>query len=284
MGLNFVFGRAFHLILMHLFCYIQCFEVSFQKICFFFSQKLFFQNFDWSNLFFDQLKSCFKIYVSLCLVRLIEPVFRSIENRISAVSKTSFSKVFQLFFSLRLGKVALHIFCRFLPKFLQGFPPSRPVRPLYPSFWFYFHVFVHIFMHLKGIFGPLYFWDFWWFKACFLKLIIGFWWEIFCISSCIISFNMFMHHIVLLVLYFFWLTCSLPLVLFLLFFPFFVLLFLILAPCLGRLELIGFPLSLLCLLLGFSCLGMSVRVKPMRNLIVNVRFGLSVLWFLMRSI
>ena len=44
---------------------------------------------------------------------------------------------------------------------------------------------------------------------------------IFCISSCIISFNMFTHHIVLLVLYFFWLTCSLPLVLFLLFFPFF---------------------------------------------------------------
>ena len=35
------------------------------------------------------------------------------------------------------------------------------------------------------------------------------------------SFNLFMHHIVLLVLYFFWLTCSLPLVLFLLFFPFF---------------------------------------------------------------
>ena len=44
---------------------------------------------------------------------------------------------------------------------------------------------------------------------------------IFCISSCIITFNLFMHHIVLLVLYFFWLTCSLPLVLFLLFFPFF---------------------------------------------------------------
>ena len=35
------------------------------------------------------------------------------------------------------------------------------------------------------------------------------------------SFNMFMHHIVLLVLYFFWLSCSLPLVLFLLFFLFF---------------------------------------------------------------
>ena len=44
---------------------------------------------------------------------------------------------------------------------------------------------------------------------------------IFCISSCIITFNLFMHHIVLLVLYIFLLTCSLPLVLFLLFFPFF---------------------------------------------------------------
>ena len=101
---------------------------------------------------------------------------------------------------------------------------------------------------------------------------------IFYISSCIVSFNMFMHHIVLLVL-FFWLTCSLPLVCFCCFSHFFVLLFLILAPCLGRLELIGFPLPLLCLLLGFSCLGMSVRVRPMRNLIVYVRFGLSVLWF-----
>ena len=37
------------------------------------------------------------------------------------------------------------------------------------------------------------------------------------------------------------------------FFFFFVLLFLILAPCLGKLKLIGFPLPLLCLFLGFSC-------------------------------
>ena len=121
-----------------------------------------FQNFDWSNLFVDQSKFCLKIYVSLCLVRLIEPDFRSVKNRISSffknssltVSKTFFSKVFQLFFSLRLGKAALQIFCRFPPKFLQGFPPSKPVRPLYPSFWFYFYGFMHIFMHLKGIFGP----------------------------------------------------------------------------------------------------------------------------------
>ena len=107
-----------------------------------------------------------------------------------------------------------------------------------------------------------------------------------CISSCIISFNMFMHHIVLLVLFFFLANLqSAPGFVFCCFsLFFFVLLFLILAPRLGRLELIGFPLPLLCLLLGFSCLGMSVRVRPMRNLIVNVRFGLSVLWFSMRSI
>ena len=44
------FGRAFHLILMHLFCYIQCFEVRFQKFRFFSLKSCFFQNFDWSNL------------------------------------------------------------------------------------------------------------------------------------------------------------------------------------------------------------------------------------------
>ena len=83
------FRRAFHLILMHFFIsYIQCFEISFQKISFFFSKKQFFQNFDWSNLIFDQSKSCFKNSVSLCLVRLIKPVFRSIEHRVSGFLKT----------------------------------------------------------------------------------------------------------------------------------------------------------------------------------------------------
>ena len=40
---------------------------------------MFFQNFDWSNLTFDQSKSYLKNSVSLYLVRLIEPVFRSIK-------------------------------------------------------------------------------------------------------------------------------------------------------------------------------------------------------------
>ena len=67
-------------------------------------KNCFFQNFDWSNLIFDQSKSCFKNYVSLYLVRLIVPVFRSIEHRISGFLKTilwlfqtSFSKSFSTF-------------------------------------------------------------------------------------------------------------------------------------------------------------------------------------------
>ena len=54
---------------------------SFFKNQFIFSKILFFQNFDWSNLFFDQLKVHLKFYVSLCLFQSIKTDFRSIENR-----------------------------------------------------------------------------------------------------------------------------------------------------------------------------------------------------------
>ena len=68
--------------------YILCFEVRFKKSSYF-SKKLFFQNFNWSNLIFDQSKSCLKNSVSLCLVRLIEPVFWSIEHHVSSFFKNS---------------------------------------------------------------------------------------------------------------------------------------------------------------------------------------------------
>ena len=94
------FGRSFHLILMHFsFLYSMRWE-SFQKSGYF-SKKLFFQNFNWSNLIFDQSKSCLKNSVSLCLVRLIEPVFRSVEHRVSSFLKTVFwliQTLFQNFF------------------------------------------------------------------------------------------------------------------------------------------------------------------------------------------
>ena len=44
----------------------------FSKTRLFFSKILFFQNFNWSNLFFDQSKLHLKFYVSVCLFRLIE--------------------------------------------------------------------------------------------------------------------------------------------------------------------------------------------------------------------
>ena len=110
--------------------YIQCFEVSFQKSSYF-SKKLFFQNFEWSNLIFDQSKSCLKNSMSLCLVRLIEPVFRSIEHRISVFLKqffdcfkSSFSKSFSTFLLSPTWQGSTTIFFSFSSSILQGFPPS----------------------------------------------------------------------------------------------------------------------------------------------------------------
>ena len=106
---------------------------------------------------------------------------------------------------------------------------------------------------------------------------------IHCLSTCIMSFNLFMHHIVS-ILYFF--CANLQSTLGFVFVSFFcyVLFVLILAQCLGKLELIGFPLPLLCLPLGFNCLGTNILVRLLRNWTVSVRYGLSVLWFLMRLI
>ena len=176
------FGRAFHLILMHFYILYSMLWDKLSKIRFFFSKKLFFQNFDWSNLIFDQSKSCLKNSVSLCPVWLIELVFRSIEHRDSSfLKKTMFwliQTLFQNFFnfslSLRLGKAPLKNFCHFSLKFLQGFSLTRPVRPLYPSYCFYFHDFMHNLIHFKGIFETFQIWDFCWINPLFLKLIIGF--------------------------------------------------------------------------------------------------------------
>ena len=152
------FGRAFHLILMHLYILYSMLWGKFSKNQVFSLKSYFFQNFNWSNLIFDQSKSYLKNLVSLCLVWLIEPVFRSIKHRVSGFFKNSsltdsntFSKsFFKIFFLSPTWQGCTKIFCCFLPQFLQGFSPSRPVRPFYPSFCSYFHVF----MHLNGIFGP----------------------------------------------------------------------------------------------------------------------------------
>ena len=127
------FGRAFHLMLMHFFFFYSILWGKISKNHVFLSKKCFFQNFDWSNLIFDQSKSCFKNSVSLYLVRLIELVFRSIEHRISGfflktvlwLFQTSFSKSFSTFsLSLLLGKAALKFFVVFFLNFCKVFLPQ----------------------------------------------------------------------------------------------------------------------------------------------------------------
>ena len=101
---------------------------------------------------------------------------------------------------------------------------------------------------------------------------------IHCFSTCIMSFNLFMHHIA----FDLYLCANLQSALvFFFFLSLFccVFLVLILAPCLGRLELIRFPLPLLCLPLGFSYLRTTIVVRLLRNWTVSIKFGLSILWF-----
>ena len=50
----------------------------------------------------------------------------------------TFSKVFSLSLSLRFELGSTSDFCRFLSFFLQGFSLQILVRPIYPSFCFYF--------------------------------------------------------------------------------------------------------------------------------------------------
>ena len=122
-----------------------------------FSKILFFQIFDWSNLFFDQSKILLKFFVSFCLFWSIETDFRSIKNRKWAFLKsqilTRSKHLFQKFFKLsslslspRLGKAPQRIFYRFPPKFLQSFSLPKSVCLVYPSFCIIFLIFMHYLM------------------------------------------------------------------------------------------------------------------------------------------
>ena len=61
--------------------------LCFSKICFF-------QNFDRSNMFLDQSKLRLKFLAWFCVFRSIEPIFRSIENRIESFLKPFVPHVF----------------------------------------------------------------------------------------------------------------------------------------------------------------------------------------------
>ena len=148
-----MFWKKFHLILMHFLFLIFNALGMFSKIQFFFflkKNKEFFQIFDWFIVFFDQLKLLLKFLVRLCLVRLIEPVFRSIKHRESSFLKTqfwlvqtSFQNFSKFFFLSPTRQGSTEIFCRFPPKFLQSFSLPKPICLFYPSFCIVFLIFMH---------------------------------------------------------------------------------------------------------------------------------------------
>ena len=127
-------------------------------------KKLFFQNFDWSNLFFDQSKSCFKIYVSLCLVRLIELVFQSIEDHISGFLKQFFDYFKNIFFKKFFNFSSLsdlarihYIFLSFSSKIFARFSSlkaSKTILSLLLVLFSCFHAYFHAF---KGYFRNFWF-------------------------------------------------------------------------------------------------------------------------------
>ena len=103
--------------------YFQCFEVCFQKSRYF-SKKIFFQIFDWSNLFFDQSKSFLKILVSLFVWTVSinrTSWIKFFKTWILTFSKELFQKFFKFSLSLlfRLGSTSY--FCRFWSFLLQDF-------------------------------------------------------------------------------------------------------------------------------------------------------------------
>ena len=131
-----------------------------------FSKNWFFLNFDQSNLFLDRSKLRLKVLAWLCVFRLIEPMFWSIKSRIKSffffnkkkwVSHVLTIQIFFLktfYLSIRSVQGSKQDFCRFQPNFFKGFCHLRPVRPLYPSFFFYFQFLCIFVMHL-GLFSNL---------------------------------------------------------------------------------------------------------------------------------
>ena len=138
-----------------------------------------FQILDWSNLFFDQSKSFLKNFASLCLVWLIETIFRSIEHHelgffffffkwILTFSKAIFSKVFQVF-SLSPIQTWLHL--RVLSFLI--FPFARFLSPntgktFLPFFLFLFSHFMHFHAFLIWEFQTMH-------KLGFLMIQAKFW-------------------------------------------------------------------------------------------------------------
>ena len=188
---NLCFWKIFHLILMHFIHKIQCFEEFLHKIALFF-KNLFFPEFQSIEYVFQSIEIAIKIFGQPLFVsidarlildqskhfRLIEPNFRSIENRIESFLKTWFShvqltfqKVFKNSLSIQLVKAQIKFFLSFSANSFARFFSSKADKTLLP---FLLHLFSS-FMHFLGKFRTYKFLGvFWWFKIVFFRLINGF--------------------------------------------------------------------------------------------------------------
>ena len=112
--------------------------------------------------------------MSLCLVRLIKTVFRSIEYRETSFFK-NWSWLFQKFsklFSRSSIQTWLHL--RFLSFFIilfARFLSPNTGKTLLPFFLFLFSHFMHFNLRISNLYN---FGGFWWLRSYCLKLIIRF--------------------------------------------------------------------------------------------------------------
>ena len=107
--------------------------------------------FDRSKLIFDRSKFFQNVLLKSLSVSINQGYFsidRNSWNMFFKKVRLSFSNgLFQKFFNLSslsdLAKAPPKIFCRFLPKILQGFCLPSPVSPFCPTFCILFHDFMH---------------------------------------------------------------------------------------------------------------------------------------------
>ena len=123
--------------------------------------------------------------MSLCLVRLIEPIFRSIEHRVSGFLKTilwliqpTFSKLFQLLLSLfdfpRLNRRFFVVFDLIFARFFF----HKAGKTFIPLLLFLFSCFHALFHAFKGYFRTSLNLGFLLIQCYFSEMIIGFCWYI----------------------------------------------------------------------------------------------------------
>ena len=143
---------SYSCILFHIFNVLR----SFFKNQVIFSKMLFFQNFDWFNMFFDQSKLHLKFFVSLCLFRSIEKSWISFLKSQILTYSTHFSKALK-FFSLSPIRTRLHIkFLLFSSKIFARFSSLQAGMSILPFLFRLFSFFLHAFFHaLKGYFWTM---------------------------------------------------------------------------------------------------------------------------------